>query len=436
MNHPRLLNRRSLLLLVALLPLFVCSFSQAAKPKQKTILMRSGWQTVNIGDIGHTPGTLRYLETYLPDVKVYLWLHRTTDEVTAMLQQRFPKVQIVQGKLNSRGKANNPEFQQAFDEADLFLYNSGMHFNQFWPPPNYIIEACTVTKKPLVLYGQSFDGFAPEDEAKMSELLSRAAAIYTRDVESFYYLRKIGVTSPSLAFGPDGCFGIDVRDDAKASDWLKAHDLKPKEFITVTLRSNTPKIGAKKSTSMNPANPSKEDLAQNELWTKKLREVITDWVRKTGKKVLLAPEVDKEIVHAQKMILDKLPEDVKPYVVNRDPFWNVDEAASTYAQAIAVVSMEPHSCIISLAMGTPTMHLASPRHGLKRWMFRDIGLSEWLFDIDADPADQFTRALLKIDAKPELAQSKVNRAMHTVNTRSKEMMGEIREILDQQKSAD
>jgi len=431
-THLPVINRRLFLTLLILSPLLSVTISQAAEPGQKTILMRSGWQTVNIGDIGHTPGTLRYLETYLPDVKVILWLHKTTDEVTAMLQKRFPNVQIVQGKLNARGKADNPEFQKAFDESDLFLYNSGMHFNQFWPPPIYIIEACTATNKPFCLYGQSFDGFAPADEAKMSELLSRAAAIYTRDVESFYYLRKIGVTSPSLAFGPDGCFGIDVRDDAKADAYLKAHDLKPKEFITITLRSNTPKIGAKKSTSMNPANPSKEDLAQNELWTKKLREVITDWVRKTKKKVLLAPEVDKEIIHAKTMILDKLPADVKPFVVNRDPFWNVDEAASVYAQAIAVVSMEPHSCIIALAVGTPTMHLASPRHGLKRWMFRDIGLSEWLFDIDADPASQFTAALLKIDAKPALAKSKVNRAMHTVNTRSQEMMGELKEILDQQ----
>lgn len=405
---------------------------QAAEPKQKTILIRSGWQTVNIGDIGHTPGTLRYLETYLPNVKVILWLHKTTDDVTAMLQKRFPNVQIVQGRLNARGKANNPEFQKAFDESDLFLYNSGMHFNQFWKPPTYVIEACTATNKPFCLYGQSFDGFAPEQEAEMGKLLSRAAAIYTRDVESFYYLRKIGVTSPSLAFGPDGCFGIDVRDDKKANTYLKAHDLKPKEFITVTLRSNTPKIGAKKGTVMNPTKPSKEDLAQNDLWTAKLRELIIDWVRKTGKKVLLAPEVNKEIIHAKTMLLDKLPEDVKPYVVNRDPFWNVDEAASIYSQAIAVVSMEPHSCIIALAMGTPTMHLASPRHGLKRWMFRDIGLSEWLFDIDADPASQFTAALLKIDAKPALAKSKVNRAMHTVNTRSQEMMDELKGVLDQQ----
>jgi len=35
------------------------------------------------------------------------------------------------------------------------------------------------------------------------------------------------VTSSILEFGPDGCFGIDVRDDATAD----THGLKPKEFI-------------------------------------------------------------------------------------------------------------------------------------------------------------------------------------------------------------
>ena len=92
------IHRRIFYTLFALLLLF--SSTQAAEPKQKTILIRSGWQTVNIGDIGHTPGTLRYLETYLPDVKVVLWLHKTTDDVTTMLQKRFPNVQIVQGRRN------------------------------------------------------------------------------------------------------------------------------------------------------------------------------------------------------------------------------------------------------------------------------------------------------------------------------------------------
>ena len=39
---------------------------------QKTVLLHCGWATKNIGDIGHTPGTLRFLEQHLPQVKVIL----------------------------------------------------------------------------------------------------------------------------------------------------------------------------------------------------------------------------------------------------------------------------------------------------------------------------------------------------------------------------
>ena len=37
------------------------------------VLLRSSWQTVNIGDIAHTPGMLRLLGEHLPDAEVTLW---------------------------------------------------------------------------------------------------------------------------------------------------------------------------------------------------------------------------------------------------------------------------------------------------------------------------------------------------------------------------
>ncbi|MEZ5299985.1 MAG: hypothetical protein R3F11_04860 [Verrucomicrobiales bacterium] len=36
------------------------------------VLLRSPWQTVNIGDIGHTPGVLALLEKHLPEAEVRL----------------------------------------------------------------------------------------------------------------------------------------------------------------------------------------------------------------------------------------------------------------------------------------------------------------------------------------------------------------------------
>ncbi|MCX6943130.1 MAG: twin-arginine translocation signal domain-containing protein, partial [Verrucomicrobia bacterium] len=48
------------------------ALGQTTKPR-KTVLLQCAWATKNIGDIGHTPGTLRFLEQYLPQAKVILW---------------------------------------------------------------------------------------------------------------------------------------------------------------------------------------------------------------------------------------------------------------------------------------------------------------------------------------------------------------------------
>src|SRR3954454_13863496 len=74
--------------------------------KPKTILLQSAWQTINIGDVGHTPGTLHIIEQHLPDAHVILWATALNAPVEAMLRRRFPKLEILQGslrKVNERG---------------------------------------------------------------------------------------------------------------------------------------------------------------------------------------------------------------------------------------------------------------------------------------------------------------------------------------------
>ncbi len=112
------------------------------------------------------------------------------------------------------------------------------------------------------------------------------------------------------------------------------------------------------------------------------RDLITRWVKKTGHKVLIAPEVKKEMEHNKRLIYDPLPPEIQKHVVNLDYFWNADEAASVFARAHTVVCHEPHSPIIALANGTPIIHTYSEFHSPKCWMFKDIGLPEWLLEID------------------------------------------------------
>ncbi len=393
----------------------------AESGKENSILLYSGWATHNIGDIGHTPGTLRYLEQFVPEAKVSCWLRKSNDAVLAMLQRRFPKVTFVQGNLDGAAKASTPELQAAFDGARFFLYNSGMHFTRYWQPPSGLVKTCLAKGKRVGLYGQSFDGFRDEDAATLPELLSKVSFIFTRDTESLLFLRSMGVKPPVLEFGPDGCFGIDVRDDAKAGAFMKEHGLEPRKFLAVVLRTDR-EVGA---------NKDKVDAADAvaggpEMWAAKLREVIVDWVKRTGLKVVLVPEVEKEIVMAKKMLLEPLPAEIRAKVVHRETFWNADEAVSLYAQAHSMVAVEPHSVIMALAHGTPAIHFFTRKHGYKAWMFRDIGLSEWLIDIDAEPAERVTQALNRIHDHYDLAQTKTKRAMDFVNARTGEMMGEVR----------
>ena len=75
------------------------------KKQNPTILLVSGWQDVNIGDIDHTPGLLHVLETFLPESKIILWKKSNGEEVKKLLNKNFPKVKIIYGNVNSEKDA-------------------------------------------------------------------------------------------------------------------------------------------------------------------------------------------------------------------------------------------------------------------------------------------------------------------------------------------
>lgn len=385
----------------------------AADGKPKTIVLQSAWDTVNIGDIGHTPGTLRVIEQHLPQVRVVLWAMKVDERVTAMLNRRFPEVTILQGKVDGKGEKDEA-LRQAIMSCDLFIRNSGMgqdlSFMQF----------CKKAGKPYGLFGQSY--FASMVESKGAEeriaLLNAAAFIYTRETKTLEILKKGGVKCPVMAFGPDGCLGIDVRDDERGLATMKKLGLEERKFITIQLRTNTAKLPGVDDTrtpKLNPLHPTPAQIADDERRAEKYRELIRFWVNKTGHKVLIAPEVKKEMEHNKRLIHDLLPPDLQRQVVNLDEFWNADEAASIFARAHTIVCHEPHSPIIALANGTPIIHTYSEFHSPKCWMFKDIGLGEWLLEMDETPAEKMAATLFEIDADYPAAQAKVKKAMAYVH---------------------
>src|SRR5690606_20754703 len=107
------------------------------------ILLRSSWQTVNIGDIAHTPGMLRLLERHLPQAEVRLWPSSVNNGVEELLRARFPQVQILKSPADQR---------RAFDECDFFLHSSGPSL----VAERDLVDWAETTGKPYGVYGITF----------------------------------------------------------------------------------------------------------------------------------------------------------------------------------------------------------------------------------------------------------------------------------------
>lgn len=398
--------------------------ARAEKP-QKTVLLQCAWAVKNIGDIGHTPGTLRFLEQYLPEAKVILWAQNTNSQVDAMLAKRFPNVEIVKGAL----KQKDGPVQAAIKRSDFFLRGPGMGQSTDF------MEYCNQIGKPWGLQGQSYfpDMVTGKGAEERIALLNSAAFIYCRDSKTLKTLQDAGVKPPVLEFAPDGCFGIDVLDEEKALARMKKHGLEDKKFITMQLRTHsptTPGVDDRRPQKLNPLHPTPQNIADDTRRAKVYQDVIAMWVKETGWKVVIAPEVYKEMEYNRKFIYDPLSENLKKHVVNFDEFWNADEACSFYKRAHTVICHEPHTPIMALAMGTPMMHTFSEFHSPKCWMFKDIGLEEWAPEFDSTPAEKMFDILMGIHHDYAAAEAKVKKAMAYVEDRAASQMAVLRKVIN------
>ncbi|MBY0506221.1 MAG: polysaccharide pyruvyl transferase family protein [Bryobacteraceae bacterium] len=339
-----------------------------------TLLLRSGWQTVNIGDIAHSPGVL----TLLRHRRVILWSNALDRGVDQMLTRHFPHVRQVSGEPDS------PAIRAAFEEASFFVHGSG---------PNVVAQRHMaawrkMTAKPYGVLGVTVTLNPEAASAQMDEplrdLLNEAVFVFTRETKSLANLRVGGVTMPRMGFVPDGTFSLNMRDDARGDVFLRENKLQ--RFLCVIPRLRYTPYHRIRAVTQSAEELARRD-AHNEKYAEtdhaKLRAAIIRWVRDGAGQVLLCPEMTYQLDIIDPLLYAPLPEDVKRHVVRRREYWLTDEAASIYARAAGVLSCECHSPIIADALGTPGFYLHQPEDGIKGQMWRDVGLRENYAEIEA-----------------------------------------------------
>ena len=360
----------------------------------------SGWQTVNIGDVAHTPGTLAALLRHAPEAKISLLALSLDERERAMLARYFPSVEVVQASLADED--GSPAIERFAAEVDVLVHGSGpdmvaQHEIAAWrrrtgKPYGFF----GITMDPLRPYGGSIDHSATMLESVTGDLLAtdrrdlldNAAFVYCRDVLTEKFLQAQGIRSELVAFGPDATVLCDFYDDADGAPVLEEYGLEEGRFICAV-----PRLRFTPYHEIRGYEPQHEDLRKaaysaghREHDLDVLRRGITRWVRRTGLPVLVVPEMSYAVEFAQTRLAGTFPADVADQVHVLPRFWELQEAAAVYRRSGGVLSIECHSPLIAIAEGVPALYLRQPTDTIKGSMYEGLGLGQWLVELaGADP---------------------------------------------------
>ena len=406
--------------------LIISAVRGVAASRAPRLLLRSSWQTVNIGDIAHTPGVLALLEKHLPGVEVRLWPSKVDNGVEEMLMARFPKLRIVKG----------PEaVKAAFAECDFLLHGSGPSL----VAQNDVARWAKETGKPYGVYGitlplQGSTATAPAAEKTIAAtvaVLSGAKFAYFRDSKSLELAKQRGCTSPLMEYGPDGAFATDLRDDAKATDFLKANNLEDGQFLCCIPRLRfTPywMIPEKKAAFDEKKHARNEAMKEHDHAPH--RQAIIEVLRQTKLKVLICPEDQTQMAVGKELLYDPLPADVKPRAVWRPNYWLTGEAISVYTRSAGLFGNEMHSPIMCIGNGIPAIVCRWAEQTSKGFMWRDIGLGDWLFDFDKEEERaKLVPAVLAMAKDPVAAKAKAAKARELVMNKFAASMAVVKKHL-------
>jgi polysaccharide pyruvyl transferase WcaK-like protein len=420
-----LLSRRQSIGQLGLLLASVQSLAWGAARRPR-ILLRSSWQTVNIGDIAHTPGVLHLLEQHLPEADIVLWPSNVGNGVEEILRARFPKLEIAK---------TSADREAAFASCDFLLHGSG---------PSLVAQKDVIrwreeTGKPYGIYGitvgpqgsTATSAASGEAVATTINVLSGAAFVYFRDSHSLAFAKAQGCTAPTMAFGPDGAFACDLQDNEKAEAFLSKNGLEEGKFLCLIPRLRyTPywTIPAKKA-SLDPVKD-----AYNKEWQEHdhapHRAAIEQVLAATDLKILLCPEDQTQMQVGKELILDRLPASSRERVVWKPDYWLTGEALSTYRRSAGLFGNEMHSPIMCIGQGIPAIVCRWAAQTTKGYMWDDIGLGDWLFDFDKDgETARLPAAVLAMAQDPDGSKQKALAARDRVHANFRDSMGQLGAML-------
>ena len=326
----------------------------------------------NIGTAAHAPGNIAVLKKYLaPDTKISIWAEAPlSPPLDAMMRRGFPEVPIIAGTLKN-GVFSSPELESLVRESDLFLISSGSGM----PLKQSMLEYHSLTGRPC---GAWAVGFSPQD---VPELRIMDFAFYRDSISADEAVKTMKECPPLLGGAPDAVFRFDCADEEGASAFMAEKGLEPGNFICCIPGARYTPRWEFFDTPVRPER-LKRNQEREEPDNGPLRGILTEAVRRFGVKALICAEQIPEMRIARETIYEKLPEDVRRASVLLNSFWAPDLALAVYRKSLCVFGIEMHSQVMAVGSGVPAAVFRHSGFGSKSEMWKDIGLGDWLLDID------------------------------------------------------
>src|SRR5687767_3557972 len=325
------MNRRELLASLAALGVVPIPTTATGQTRPLNILWRTAWAVVNIGDIGHVPGALALLRHYIPEAAVTLWAQQDlvfrdanarrarfpdgSVDATTVSRKVIPDLNVVYGRLDEAGRADNPNLEAAVAAAGIMVVGSGAGVNAGAD----LLRFHARTRKPIGIFGATtdsfnFTNFAGGDASTDVQALRACRFVFTRERTSLRLMdgedvdgrhgavqdnpnttvnetiNRVPITIDlrglNKAFVPDTTFAFAVRDEASADAFMKTHGLEEQRFVCFLPRHCwTP--------NNSPTRQGESREVYNNYYAKvdhdKLQVAITAYIRTTGYKVALVP---------------------------------------------------------------------------------------------------------------------------------------------------
>ena len=423
----------ALCLAIFLLTSFLPAYATAKASDGPKILMSSVSQSVNIGDVAQGPGALALIEKYIPNAQVKLVTAGSTEEIREMIQKRFPNlvVEIIRGKFGADANTTNQALLDACAWADYYVQASG--------PGVVVNNICGFVKhsggKPYGILGVTYSGGKDVQEA-----INGADFCYFRDSVSLDKAIADGLTCPVMQFGPDTAFAFDIQNTEKAEAFMQANGLEAGKFMCLIPRYRTTPYWEVRNVEKNEE-ADKKNQAYKERDNAPLRAAAVQIAIETGMKIVVCPEDATQMKLGKEIIIDKLDEElakcdnltdaekkeIKRKFVWHEAFWLPDEACALYAKSAGLFGNEMHSPIICIGNGIPATVGRWSGQTTKGFMWKDIGLSDWLFDMDKEnEVLKIAPTVLEIAKNPEAAKAKQQAALAVVQGCQADMFNTLR----------